>query len=192
MRLNIVLIWSFLSFWLSVKSQGYVITGLDLLDDKKFIEVPFQYINGHIILDVNFQGIFDVKFIFDTGAQNIVLFEKSYVDVFGLKPERTITLRGADLIGNIQASIVRNISMKLENSKIVERDILVLPTNFLRMEEIIGVDVIGIIGAEFFRNTIVKIDFDGQILTIFNPNKFTDKVTKGFEEIDCEFLENKF
>lgn len=192
MRLKIVLIWFFLSFWLGLKSQGYVITGLDLLEDKKYIEVPFQFINGHIVLDVNFQGIFDVKFIFDTGAQNVVLFEKSYVDVFGIKAERTITLRGADLIGNIQANIVRNISMKLEGSKMVERDILVLPTNFLKMEEIIGVNVIGIIGAEFFRNTIVKIDFDRHVLTVFNPNKFSDKVTKGYEEVDCEFLENKF
>lgn len=172
--------------------QQQQITGIDLLENKRFVEVPFQYINGHIVLDVIFHDIFTVKFIFDTGAQNTVLFEKSYVDVFGLKSDRTIPLRGADLIGTIQASIVRNVRMKLDGAKKVDRDILVLPTNFLKLEEMVGVNVIGIIGAEFFRNLIIKVDYEKQKLTLFEPNLFNQKLLRNFIEIPTEFEENKF
>lgn len=192
MHPKVVLLIALFCAVLRLQAQNFAITGLDLLQEKKYIEVPFQFISGHMVIEIKFMGIFDLKFIFDTGAQNTVLFEKSYVDVFGLKPDRTIVLRGADMIGTIQASIVRNVKMQLKGSKQVERDILVLPTNFLKMEEIIGVNVIGILGAEFFRNTIVKVDFDRQMLTLHDPNKFNEKLMKGYKQVECEFIENKF
>ena len=174
-----------------IKAQQEII-GIDLLEKKRYVEIPFQYINGHIILDVMFHDIFPVKFIFDTGAQNTVLFEKSYVDVFGLKSDRFIPLRGADLTSTIQASIVRNVRMKLDGIKKVDRDILVLPTNFLKLEEMIGINVIGIIGAEFFRNLIIKIDYERQKLTLFEPNLFNEKNLKNFYQLPADFEDNKF
>lgn len=174
----------------SIKSQNII--GIDLLDNQKSYEIPFELVQGHIIVEVLFGGILPLKFIFDTGAQHTVLFESSYAMVMGYKPERQIPIMGADLSDELMAGIFRNIRMKLGPTRAVLRDIIVLQENFLKLENILGVNVVGMIGTDYFRNLIIKIDYEKNKIILYDTrNANIDKLTSGYQESDSKFSDGK-
>ena len=167
------------------------VMGLDMLGEKSELTIPFKFINGHIIIRVRMHNLFDVNYIFDTGAQNTVLFESKYVEFFGFKPDRQISLVGADLSTPIFADVVRRVNMEIEGTYAVVRDIIVLRENFLKIEEAIGVDAVGIIGSDYFRNLIVHIDYYHERIKFYNPKSFDKYNIKNFTKMPVEFINGK-
>jgi hypothetical protein len=175
---------------LSKDSLGQVV-GLDMLGEKTVVTIPFKYINGHIIISVKMHNMFDVNYIFDTGAQNTVLFESKYVELFGFTPDRQISLVGADLSTPIYADVVRRVKMEIEGTYQVVRDIIVLRENFLKIEEAIGVNVVGIVGSDYFRNLLVHIDYYNEKILLYNPKNAEAKLIRGFTLIPADFNNGK-
>ena len=44
------------------------------------VEIPFEYVNNFIIVNVVFNRLFPLKFVFDTGAENTILTRKEITD----------------------------------------------------------------------------------------------------------------
>jgi hypothetical protein len=182
----------FITFTIAVDLRGQNIIGLDMLGNQKSYDIPFELIQGHIIVDVTIGGLLPLKFIFDTGAQHTVLFESSYAIIMGYKPERQIPIMGADMSSEMMAGIFRNVSMKLGPSKSVLRDIIVLDENFLKLENLLGVNVVGMIGSDYFRNLIVKIDYEKYKITVYDIRTANEsKLVNGYTEISSKFSDGK-
>ena len=45
------------------------------------VEIPFEYINGFIVVDIIFEKVLPLKFILDTGAENTILLKRTYTDL---------------------------------------------------------------------------------------------------------------
>ena len=174
----------------NVRSQNII--GIDLLDNEKSYEIPFELVQGHIIVEVIFGGILPLKFIFDSGAQHTVLFESSYAMVLGYKPERQIPIMGADMSDELMAGIFRNVRMKLGPTRGVLRDIIVLQENFLKLENILGVNVVGMVGTDYFRNLILKIDYERNKIILYDTrNTNFERLTHGYLESNSSFTDGK-
>lgn len=157
-------------------SYGYTqaqYSGLDLLDNDKKKEIPFKYVNGFIIIKVFYANFFELHFLFDTGASHNILFKKNVNDVLGIRYTDTILIGGADIHVKMKALVSRNIPMQLENSKTIQRDIIVLEEDFLELEKTLGTRVDGILGGDFFKGLVVGIDHKKDKITIYDPNRFT-------------------
>jgi hypothetical protein len=61
------------------------------------IEIPFQYINGFIIVDIVFQKVMPLKFILDTGAGHTILLKREYAEILKIPYQKKIKLLGADM-----------------------------------------------------------------------------------------------
>lgn len=163
----------FLAFICSSKSAiTQVIPGLDLLDGKDYIEVPFNYVSGYIIVDTEINNALQLSLIFDTGAEHTILFEKQLTDLLGLTYQKEVLLKGSDLTEDIRAFISRKVSVQIGKSPRVKRDIIVLAQNILNLREVTGINIDGILGAQNFKNLVVHIDYRRQKLLIWNPNKY--------------------
>ena len=160
-----------------------------LLGGKEMIEIPFEYQQGFIIMDVRFQRTLPLKFIFDTGAEHTLLLKKIYTDILGIPYHREIKVIGSDLTTEISGLICRNIYLGLKNASVLKQDILVLEEDLYLLDELTGLKIDGILGANMFRNLVVSIDYQKEKITLWDPEKF--KEPKGFEKLDLTINKNK-
>lgn len=175
-----------LFFCWSAKAQR---TGLDLLGDKNKIEIPFTETNGLLMIQLKMNGI-PLTFMFDTGAENTILFKKEIAQLLGLQSNRRIKIIGSDLSNIIYGYIVHNVEFKLDYG--IERieSIIVLEENVYKIQESTGHQVDGLLGGNFFRNTIVKVDYKRRHITVSHPINHKHNL-KGYTEIGSTFKEQK-
>ncbi|HMQ48740.1 MAG TPA: aspartyl protease family protein [Saprospiraceae bacterium] len=137
------------------------------------IDIPFEYSNDFIILNIVFNDYLPLKFIFDTGSEHTILAKREITDLLQVNYQRRFTLLGADMSSEVYAYLVRGVSLRL-NDKItaLNRSILVLEEDYLHFEELAGLEIHGIIGSDIFRRFVVKIDYNRKIITLYEPNSF--------------------
>jgi len=130
----------------------------------------FEYINGFIIVEVLYNHTFPMKFIFDTGASNTIVNNKTIVDLFSPDYGRTFTIYGADLSQPLYAHLVKGIHLKTGNVAAPNQDILVLEEDYFNFESLAGTEIHGILGADMFRNHIVKINYQRRTIQLYRNN----------------------
>jgi len=156
----------------------------------KKVEIPFEYENNFIIVQVLFNDVFPLKFIFDTGAEHTILTQREITDLLQINYERRFTIIGSDLSTELYAYLARGVKLKIHNLLALNRSILVLEEDYFRFEEYGGINVQGIIGADLFRQYIVKIDYRRKMITLYDPAHF--EPPKGhFKEFPIEIERHK-
>jgi hypothetical protein len=154
------------------------------------VEIPFEMQGSFIILQVMFQRIYPLRFIYDTGAETSVLLKKEISDMLGIVYERDITVYGSDMKTPLAAKIARKVQMDLPNIRLV-KDILVLNEDYFRFEESAGIEIHGILGSETFKGHVVKINYARQMLTIYAKNAFKPPREKDYQSIPLKMIRNK-
>jgi hypothetical protein len=140
--------------------------GYELLKDVNKIDIPFEFRNNLILVRVTFARIFPLQFIFDTGAENSILSKKSVTDALGIPYEREFKILGSDLKTELTAYLIRGIHLNIENMVAPNHSMLVLQEDYFNFEEMIGIQVDGILGADLFRGLVVKINYERKIITL--------------------------
>lgn len=163
-------------------------TTKSLYNIKKGIEIPFQYKNNFIIVDIVFDKKLALKFIFDTGAEHTVLLKKEITDFLRIPYERKIQILGSDLRKDLFAHLIRRINLQIGNIQVSNHSLLVLDDNYFNFENKIGSDIAGILGADLFKACRVKIDYQSKKITLLPSSK---KEPKKHQKIPLEISENK-
>lgn len=145
---------------------------LDVLPGTKKIEIPFEYENNFIVVNVTFNRLFPLKFIFDTGAEHTILTKREITDLLGLSYEKRFTIFGSDMQSELYAYLVRNITLKTSTAEFTNRAILVLEDDYFQFEQFAGVNISGILGADLFRRFVVEINYRTQKITLHDPESF--------------------
>ena len=180
----------FLFFSLLSLAKGQI-SGLELLQGKQSQKLDFRFTRGFILLDVRYAGIFPLKFIFDTGAQNTIFFDRFTAELSQIQYDRVIHVTGSDLSDRVAARIARNLALKPGALSEVRRDVIVLEEDYIQMGEIVGEEIHGILGADFFKGLIVEINFKKQYLKLYDPKHFDTRLLKDHTALNVEFSESK-
>ncbi len=162
-----------------------------LIGESDQVTIPFVYTNGFIIVDVIFQKILPLKFIVDTGAENTILLKREHAEMLNITYHKKIKLLGSDMSEEVHAYICNGSFLQLVNTRSVRHNIIVLEKDHLFLEEYIGSRVDGILGAEFFKGLIIRIDYKSSQLTIYDPLKFNTSKLKNYKTYDLEIINNK-
>jgi len=151
--------------------------GEDVLRGEKSVSVPFSNIGGFIVVKLNYNGI-------------IILFDRTYADIFNTAYTDTIEVIGADIIGGLDGYVARQGTFTIANAGInVDRDYIVLSEDIIRLEESLGVPIHGILGSNFFRRLTLKINYVKRTITLYNPSKYNTPAK--YEKIDSEVVNGK-
>ncbi len=140
--------------------------GYEILKDVNKIDIPFEFRNNLIIVNVAFEHTFPLKFIFDTGAENTILAKRSITDILGVTYERKFKVLGSDLQTELTAYLIRGIHLKIEDMVSPNQTMLVLEEDYFNFEELLGTQIHGILGANIFRGLMVKIDYQKRVITL--------------------------
>lgn len=166
------------------------VPGLDLLGKKDHVEFRYELQQGFMIVEVLLENVIPLRMIFDTGAENTILFDRELADAIGASYEREILITGSDLDTVITANISRKIKLKLERCTAVNRDIIVIKNNNFLLREKLGIDVNGIIGGSFFSNLIVHVDSGKRKIHFYRPNTF-DKDLSEYNKLEVDIISSK-
>jgi predicted aspartyl protease len=156
----------------------------------KKVEIPFERQGNFIIVRVIFEGLFPLRFIFDTGAEHTILAKKEIPNLLGIPYERTINLMGTDMKSQVIAHIIRGMRLQLPNV-LFTKDIIVLDDDYFQFDKFMGLDVHGVIGAEVLRGHVIKFDFAKQLITLYDPSVFKASDHRNFEEIPIEIIRSR-
>ena len=167
-----------------------IVPGLSIEHNAHKAEIPFERQGNFIILKVLFDDILPLRFIFDTGAEHCILTKKEVAILFKIPFEKEIIIRGTDLHAEIKAYISRKVKLGLEGVELT-KDILVMDEDYFKFDKFAGLEIQGIIGAETFRNYVVKIDYIKQIMTIYEPSEFMATKHNDFDSLNIQILHNK-
>ncbi|MEM8526490.1 MAG: pepsin/retropepsin-like aspartic protease family protein, partial [Bacteroidota bacterium] len=157
----------------------------------KKVELPFQYINNLIIVKVYLNdSAFPLNFIFDTGAEHTILTKMDIANLLGMRYTRKFTIMGADMKTELYAYLIQDVNIKVDKLYSPRESILVLEEDYFRFEELAGVQIHGILGANFFRRFVVELDYLNEKVTFIKPKHFGKK-QKRYESFDIEIFKNK-
>lgn len=168
------------------RGSGY---SRDLASGFKQVEIPFEFENNFIIVNVLFSNQIPLKFIFDTGAEHTILTRKEISDLLGIPYHRRFTVYGADLKTELHAYLIRQIDLKVGEVNATNQSMLVLEDDYFKFEEFTGQKIYGIIGAEFFKGFIIKIDYQRKRITMTSVRHF--KEPKAYTKIPLELKRQK-
>jgi predicted aspartyl protease len=163
----------------------------NLLGTADKIIIPYSYHQGFIIVDVVFQRLLPLKFILDTGAEHTIILKREYADALNLKSSKRIRIYGSDMSKELYALIYRNTFLQMANTQMVRHDVIVLEEDLLLLEEYVGTNVDGILGAEFFKGLILQIDYKKQQIILYNPSLFDYTKISGHHKLDLEISAGK-
>jgi predicted aspartyl protease len=177
-----ILIGIFLALF-SNKVGGQV---FDLAQHRTFTkeEVPFRLEGNFILVSVLFNNLLPLTFILDTGAEYSILTKKEIADFLNIDYQKRYTLYGADMQEELYAYLSKNISLQMGDLQATHRSILVLEEDYFRFEEYSGLQIHGILGADFLKRFTLQIDYQKQIVTFFSPVYFKNKVKINKDNVD--------
>jgi hypothetical protein len=164
---------------------------MSMLLNKEYFKIKFRSVQGFIVIDVKYGGLIPMSFIFDTGAQNTVFFEKKMAEILPVRYEKEVTLLGADMQSEIKAYIARNLIFQIGESPLVTKDVIILDEDKLAISESVGEKIHGIIGADFIRGLIVQIDYSNDEIILYASNKINPKRFNNFVKVDSKFYFGK-
>ncbi len=167
-------------------------SGFSLPGGIRHAEIPFEYINNFIILNIDFNGPLPLKFIFDTGAEHTILSKREISDLLHVRYDREFRVKGSDLRGELVAYLARNIKLKISDKDIIaaNEDILVLKEDYFRFEEYAGVAVHGILAGRVFSRYLIKINYQRRVISLYERGSYK-MAQEGFEPLPIEIYRNK-
>jgi hypothetical protein len=167
----------------SNKATGQV---FDLAQHRTFTkeEVPFRFEGNFILVSVLFNNLLPLTFILDTGAEYSILTKKEIADFLNIDYQKRYTLYGADMQEELYAYLSKNISLQMGDLQATHRSILVLEEDYFRFEEYSGLQIHGILGADFLKRFTLQIDYQKQMVTFYSPVYFKNKVKINKENVD--------
>lgn len=177
----------FLLTSISIHAQ---LMGFRIPNGQEKVEIPFEFQNNFIIIDLIFDDVFPLKFIFDTGSENTILVRKEFTDILDISYDRQFKLIGADQKQELTAYLVRGVNLVLPNIVGEGLDMLVLEKDYFRFEEFTGMKIHGILGMDLFRTFTIQIDYKKKILSLYKIENF-DVPSKKFQVIKAEVTRNK-
>jgi hypothetical protein len=166
-------------------------SGFFLPPGRESVEIPFEYINNFIILNLTINNTLPLKFIYDTGAEHTILTKREISDVLHVKYEREFRIAGSDLKTELVAYLVRKVRLDIgDRASAPGEDILVLQEDYFRFEEFAGITVHGILAGNVFSKFMIKINYQRQVITLYDRSHFKMR-ENGYESLPVEIYRNK-
>ena len=173
---------SFKVFLLLFSSFINAQNSFEIFNDKKKVTIPFRQINNLTFINMKVNDV-DLTFLLDTGVSETLLFslENKEVQFKNVEKIRFTGLGGSDYIEGIKSThnkIFINKDFGDSNHEIY----LILDEDF-NFSSHVGIPVNGIIGYNFFKDHLIKLDFEKHLITVYNEKYYPEKKFKSFEKL---------
>ncbi|MBC7524120.1 MAG: aspartyl protease family protein [Flavobacterium sp.] len=180
-----------LFFLILISETIFSQNGFQFSNSKNKITIPFDLFNNLILIPVEINGV-KLSFLLDSGVEETILFSLDETDEIKFDKIEKITIKGFGSNEPVIAykSVKNEIKIRdyVDSSQTIY---LVLDQN-INISSQLGVAVNGIIGFNFFKNNLIKINYETKKITIFrNDTKQIKKIKNSYETLPLTFISNK-
>ena len=130
--------------------------------------VPFDFDTNQILVRASANGSEPAWFILDTGASANVL-DASFAKKLGIKQEAERQSSGAGK-GTVKAGLTRGVRYDVGGTSTVAETTYLIDLS--GQPAILGREVAGILGYDFFTKFAVEVDYESQVLRLHDPATF--------------------
>lgn len=175
----------FLLLFSALYSQSH----FQLMGGKSKVVIPFQHINNLIFIPITVNGV-ELTFLLDSGVNETLLFSLENKEVDFNQVEK---MRFSGLGDKVQIEGLLAVNNRLEiGENLVDRGhmlYLILNEDF-NFSSHVGIPVNGIIGYQFFKDHVVKIDYTRKKITLYDPSH-PPKLSRRYAHLDLSLELNK-
>lgn len=176
-------------FFMSLNS-GWTQNGFELPEFKKKDRFSFQFINNLVLIPVELNGK-ELTFLLDTGVNYTLLFSLTQNDSLEVKNVTPVKIKGLGGDHDIQA--LKSDNNKLKIGEALDRDhtVYVIFDENINFSPRMGIPIHGVIGYDFFKQFVVKTDYDSRLLTIYDHKYYKKPKCRNCQEFDIFFQKRK-
>ena len=171
-------------------TNGIAQDGFFFPEDKDKDKISFKLINNLVVIPVEVNGT-KLTFLLDTGVRSTIMFSLSEIDSLALNDAKSIRLRGLGEGGSIPALKSSHNRLKIGEVIDINHTVYVVFDKSLSLSKRMGIPIHGIIGYDFFKNIIVKTNYNARKLSFYKPASYIEKKCKKCEVFDLTFYNNK-
>jgi len=175
-------------FFVAIK--GFAQGGFVLLENKKKDKIPFELVNNLVVVSVEVNGT-PLSFLLDTGVNSTILFSLANKDSLQINDAERVRLRGLGEGGSVEAIKSQNNTLKIGNTLDVDHTLYFIFESNLNLSPRMGIAVHGILGYDFFKNFVVKINYISKKITVYKPEEYKQRKCRKCEDFDIIFHKNK-
>lgn len=146
------------------------------------VTVPITMINNLVFIPIKINGV-ELNFLLDTGVEETILFSlEDNPDVSFYNSEK-INLKGLGSEEAIEGLKTTNNILELNGAKSIHQLVYVILDQSFNLSSQIGIPVNGIIGYQFFKDNLVRIDYASKKITLYkNKESSIKKIEKKFKK----------
>ncbi len=141
--------------------------------------VPFEMVGSYVVVSVRVNDSNPLKLILDSGVRSTIITELLSGDSITLNYSSTRELMGLGSRSSLQAYVSDSNMLSMgRKMKMTNRTIYVLQEDIFNLSKQTGSKINGLLGADFFQDYIVQIDYTGRRIRFYEKDNFC--VPKGY------------
>lgn len=155
------------------------------------VTVPVVLINNLVFIPIKVNGV-ELNFLLDTGVEETILFSLEDNPSVNFYNTEKITLRGLGSEEAIEGLKTTNNILELNGLTSHHQLIYVILDQSFNLSSQIGIPVNGIIGYQFFKDNLVRVDYASKKVTIYkNDEEKIKKIEKKFSATAIKIEKSK-
>jgi hypothetical protein len=160
-----------------ISSNVYSQNIWDFSQNKNKIVIPFQLLNNSIIVQPKVNNI-QLNLILDTGSGYNMLFAFPEKDSIVFSNTSKIKITGPGMEDPIDAYISKNNKIEFRNLFSKKLDVILMLEDRYSFTTSLGIPIHGILGADFFMNNLVEIQYDTKRIIVYRKEskKYLSKI----------------
>lgn len=164
--------------------------GFRFSNSMKRDKISFKLLNNLVVIPITVNGK-ELSFILDTGARHSLLFSLSEIDSLEIKNVTPIKIRGLGSGGTIDA--LKSSDNQLAIGGAVDRShtLYVIFDEAINFSPRMGIPIHGVLGYEFFKDFVVKLDYSSEKITFYDPLSYEEKACRKCETFELFLNDNK-
>ncbi|WP_170152893.1 aspartyl protease family protein [Ulvibacter antarcticus] len=187
---NTIVFTVFVGLCLCCNALIFAQSGFNFEKGVKKDKIVFELINNLVIVPVELNGE-KLSFLLDTGVNATILFGVTQADSIRVNDIKPVKLRGLGGGEGVEAYVSRNNIITLGQATDRSHSIYIIFDKTLNFSPRMGVPIHGILGYDFFKKFIVKVDYIGKKITFYDPSADRPRIGRAFQSFDLNFRKNK-
>ncbi len=143
--------------------------------NRNVVRIPFKLIHNLVIIPLRINKSKTLNFIVDTGVETAILTELGEHDSVMINSATPLKLYGLGRGKSIEALTSMGNRFQLGDLEANGQPLLVLSENIFNLSLRIGMEVHGMIGHSLFKNSVVEIDYQNKLLSIYKQGFYPEK-----------------
>ncbi|PKQ70082.1 aspartyl protease family protein [Raineya orbicola] len=173
--IGIVFYFLFFTAFSQEMSSGFKFAKLN----RKFTRISFQLANNLIVVPLFLNEKADtLNFVLDTGVGTTIFIDSTFLQTMQADTSnlRKVIVKGGGIGEIITSYLVPKQHLQIGSLVASQQNVLVCSQTLHYISTYAGMRICGIVGYDFFRNLVVKIDYIRKELLIYEPQYFTEKI----------------